>query len=142
MLSFAEGEEMKRFLPALGIAVLFSCGPSDPNLVLVNGQLEVPPGKVAFHRFEIYKTGTFTLTFTPKGGEVYGWVSPGDNQPVLFVVVDPSAPPFGAKQCADGKEGTVTGTVGWGGSHVAVFNPGASAVKVRCKLTFLENAPK
>jgi hypothetical protein len=133
---------MKGFLPALGIAALLGCGPSEPKNVLVNGQLEVPPGKVAYHRFEIYKTGSFIMTFSPQGGEVYGWVSPGENKPFLFVLVDPNAPPYGAKQCADGKEGTVTGTVGWGGSHLVVFNPGASTVKVRCKLTFLEDPPR
>jgi len=130
--------ELKRLLPA--ILVLQCCGPADPNMVVVKGDIEIVPGKFYFQKFTLDLGGTFTMTLTPQGGDVEAWVEPGEAQPII--VYNPNEPLPKAKLFAAGKEDSVSGTLGWGGAHVVIFNRGPATAKVRCKVTAVANQPK
>ncbi len=129
---------MKKLIPA--ILLLQCCGPSDPNNVVVNGTIEIASGKFVFQKFTLDLGGTYTMTLTPEGGDVEAWVEPSEAAPI--VVYNPNEPLPKAKVFAAGKEDSVSGTLGWGGAHVVVFNRGPATIKVRCKVTAVANQPK
>ena len=125
-----------RLLTILAAVFLVAgCGPTDPNKVLINTEFEVPSKKAAFHKFTLDLGGSFTMTLTPKGGNLEAWVEPGEAAPFV-VYSDKEAYPK-AKVFLDGQEETITGTLGWGGAHVIVFNRSDHPIRAKCRLTVL-----
>ena len=130
---------MRRSLAAFIVVLGSACGSSDGPKVLVNGILEVAPKNFVFHKFQTDYPGTYTLTVTPQGEGVEGWVSPGLQEPRFEFLEDdklPLAKPFGV-----GKDDTLTGPLDWGGAHIVLYNRGSAPVKVKCHLSYLEKKP-
>ena len=126
---------------ALALACFVAgCGPRDPNKVILNEESEVAPKQFAYKKFTLDLGGTYKLTLTPKGGNLEAWVEPGETRP--FVIYSDNQPTPKASLFTDGKEDILTGTLGWGGAHVVVFNRGSAPVKMKCRLTVLPNGPK
>lgn len=130
-----------KIVAALALAgFLAGCGPKDPNKVVLNEESEVAPKQFAYKKFTLDLGGTYTLTLTPKGGNLEAWVQDGEVRPI--VIYSDNEPMPRAKLFADGKEDTLTGALGWGGAHVIVFNRGSAPVRMKCKLTVVPNGPK
>jgi len=127
---------LKRLLGVLAILIAAGCGPRDPNKVLLKGDVRVPPGQGAYNQLTIDKNCTYTLTFSAKGGDIDGWVEPA-AQVKPIILYDPKVPLPRAKVCADGKEETATGGLGWGSAQLILFNRGTVPVQVRYKVTIL-----
>lgn len=127
---------MRRLVGGLILLFAAGCGPNDPNKTLARGEVTIPPGKGSYNQLTIDKNCTFTLTFSAKGGEIDGWVEPG-AQVMPIVVYDPQVKLPRATLCADGKEETVAGALGWGSAQLMLFNRGTVPVQVRYKLTIL-----
>ena len=127
---------MRRLIGGLLILFAAGCGPKDPTKTLASGQVSVPPGKGSYSQLTIDKNCTFTLTFSATGGEIDGWVE-GGAQVMPIVVYDPKVKLPRATVCADGKEETTTGALGWGSAQLMLFNRGTVPVQVRYKLTIL-----
>jgi hypothetical protein len=122
------------------LLIASGCTPSDPNKSEVGGTFEVKPGEFMYHKVTLEGMGTFTLTLTPQGGNVEAWLAPGEARPM--VIYNPNEPLPMAKQFAEGKEDSATGTYAWGGHHIVVFNRGPATVKVRCKLVAIKEPKK
>ena len=65
---------MRSVLAVVVGVLLAGCGPSDPNKVLGDGEVEVPVKQAFFKKFDLPIGGTYSLTVTPKSGDVDAWV--------------------------------------------------------------------
>jgi hypothetical protein len=127
-------ERFMRGLWAMVAAFVFAgCGPRDSAKVLTNGEFDVPPKQFAYKKFTLDLGGTYTMTLTPKGGDLEAWVEPGEVGPIPLYSPNEKLPK--AKIFADGKEDMVAGTLGWGGAHAVLFNRSEVTVRVKCRLT-------
>ena len=131
---------MRSVLAVVVGVLLAGCGPSDPNKVLGDGEVEVPVKQAFFKKFDLPIGGTYSLTVTPKSGDVDAWVEPGEGDPIVLYNEKGSHPR--ATVIAAGTTKELTGTLGWGRASAVIFNRGTQPVKAQVRLTIKPNPLK
>jgi hypothetical protein len=131
---------MMRTALFLGVLAAFGCAPSDGSKILVSETLDVEPQMFVYHKFQTDYLGTYTLTVSPQGGDVEGWVNPGASEPRFQFLEDGSLPL--AKAFPVGNQYSLSGQLDWGGAHIVLYNRGKAPVKAKCRLKYLEQKPK
>jgi len=131
---------MRTLFAFAAVCFVAGCGPRDPNKVLVNEEFEIAPKQFAYKKFTLDLGGTYAMNLTPKGGNLEVWVEAGETAPIVIYVENMPLPK--AKVFSDGKEDSLSGTLGWGGANLIVCNRSGAPIKAKCKLTVLPNGPK